>query len=175
MAQVEPTPSRIEMELRGIHHRVQADFVKPGIIWGYRTMGDYGLYSDGEGNAYCFGRSRLRCFIDLDVNAEDAAARQKQMLKERGRRTGLNMPCTILMWVQVGDVDRWWDESKQELRRPKGSDYGEVVPEITNQLDLGDNFFTVSNLNPTEFGEWCCKRMQRLLVPPRVLQILVEV
>ena len=164
---------RIEMELRGIHHRVQADFVKPGIIWGYRTIGDYGEYSDGEGNAYCFGRSRLRGFINLDVNAEDTAAKQKQMLKERGRRTGLNTPCTILMWVRVDDVDRWWDEFKQELRRPK--DYGEVVPEITNQLCLGDNFFTVSNLNPTEFGEWCCKRMQRLLVPPRVLEIVVEV
>ena len=29
-----------------------ADHIKPGLLYGYRTKGDYGDFSDGQGNMY---------------------------------------------------------------------------------------------------------------------------
>ena len=140
---------------------VAADFVKPGIMFGYRTISEYGSFSDGEGNIYNFGRSSQRCMLDLQradgEEAGDWARRQKDMLKNKMRRTGLNAPCRLLMWVRVPDIDKFWDDFKEEL-----AGWGSVrrgiegtSPLITQQCVVGDNYYTVANMNVTDFGNWC--------------------
>ena len=44
---------------------VNADFIKPGVIYGYRTKGDYGEYSEGQGDVYYFGRSKRKDMLDF--------------------------------------------------------------------------------------------------------------
>ena len=152
----------------------QADHVRPGVVFGYRTRGDWGSYSDGEGAVYYFGRTKQKAALDLDVNAANAVENQKELLRNKMRRVGLNAPSRMLLWVHVSDIDKYWDEFKQQLRgywmRVDGTQ-----PLITNQLCLGDHFFTVANMGVEDFGTWCKASMNKLLNPPRVYRIDVEV
>ena len=36
-------------------------------------------------------------------------------------------------------------------------------PEVTHQCAVGDNWFTVANVDVSDFGEWCRAIMQKLL------------
>ena len=156
---------------------VHADFVKPGVIYGFRTVGDYGDYSDGLGNVYYFGRSKQKCFLDLPVSGEDMIAAQKEMLKKKGRFTGLSGPSTMLLWVRVTDIEKFWDDFRMRLRDwlPHRVQIENVSPLITQQCVLGDQYYTVENMNVGDFGKWCRETMEKLIVPPRVFRIDVEV
>ena len=155
---------------------VNADFIKPGIIYGYRAVADYGDFSDGQGNIYYFGRSKQQCMLDLDVSGENMIQDQKDMLKKKVRRTGLNAPSRMLMWVRVEDIDKYWDDFKQQLRgwRRERDEIDGTSPLITNVLVVGDNWYTVENMGPADFGTWCRAMMQKILNPPRVFRIDVE-
>ena len=136
-----------------------ADFVKPGVIFGYRAISDYGCYSDGEGHVYNFGRSSQQCMLELRPTEGEAAGhfvqRQKDMLKEKMRRTGLNGPSRILMWVRVSDIEKYWDEFKRQLGGWGGRlQIDGPEPLVTKQLVVGDQFYTVENMGVAEFGTW---------------------
>ena len=143
-----------------------ADFVKPGVVYGYRAVCDYGDFSDGQGHVYYFGRSKQRCVLDLDLSGEDPSQAQKDMLRGKLRRTGLNSPSRILLWVGVADVDKAWDDFREQLRgwRPGWTreEIDGVLPIITHVVSLGDNYYTVENLGPEDFGTWCRAVMQRI-------------
>ena len=144
------------------------DFVHPGIIYGFRTIGDY----DGD-NIFYFGRSKQECFLNLDGDS----AQQKEMLRRKGKFGGIGAPSRILLWARVEDIDEMWFMFKQELtrgwlRRPTA--VGDIVPNITHQLSLGENWFQVDNVGVEDFGTWCRATMQRLLNGPRVFQVDVE-
>ena len=159
-----------------------ADFIKPGVIYGFRTLGDYGSFADGEGHIYYFGRSKQESFLELPAAGEDMQKDQKEMLKKKGRHVGLNAPSRMLLWARVNDIDKFWDEFREQLRGwlvPREEIDG-VQPRITNQLCVGDNYYTVANVGPEDFGTWCRATMDRLvhprvLVQPRVFRIDVEV
>jgi len=152
----------------------QEDHVRPGVVFGYRTRGDWGSFADGEGHMYYFGRTKQAAALEHDCDAANAEEVQKELLRNKMRRVGLNAPSRILLWAHVSDIDKYWDEFKQQLRgywmRVSGTQ-----PLITNQLCVGDHYFTVANMGPGEFGEWCKASMKKLLNPPRVFRIDVEV
>jgi hypothetical protein len=154
-----------------------ADFIKPGVIFGFRSVGDYGDYSDGQGNVYYFGRSKQPCMLDLSLVGENVTQNQKDMLKRKVRCVGLNAPSRILLWVRVDDIDKYWDEFRQQLRgwdrRARDGIEG-TGPIITNVLVVGDNWYTVENMGPQAFGSWCRAIMQKVLHPLRVMRIAVE-
>ena len=75
---------------------VAADFIKPGVIYGYRTKGDYGEYSEGQGNVYYFGRSKQKDVLDLACVGEALQEQQCELLKKKCSRSGLNAPSRIL-------------------------------------------------------------------------------
>ena len=154
-----------------------ADFIKPGIIYGFRTLGDFGSHSDGLGNLYYFGRSKQPCFLQLPRTGEDVRKNQKEMLKKKGRHTGINQPSRVLLWVRVDDIDKYYDLFREQLRGwlQEREEIDGVQPEITNELWVGDNYYTVSNVNVEDFGKWVRAIMNRLLHPPRVYRIDVEV
>ena len=83
---------------------------------------------------------------------------------------------------RVNDIDKFWDEFREQLRGWLGprEEIDGVQPLITNQLCVGDNYFTVANVGPGDFGKWCRAMMDRLmhprvLVQPRVFRIDIEV
>ena len=154
-----------------------ADFIKPGIVYGFRTLGDFGSHSDGLGNLYYFGRSKQRCFLELPGTGEDVRKKQKEMLKKKGRHAGINAPSRMLLWVHVPDIDKFYDLLREQLRGwlQEREEVDGVQPEITHQVWVGDNYYTVSNVNVEDFGKWVRAIMNRLLNPPRVYRIDVEV
>ena len=137
-----------------------------GIIFGYLAVGEHGEYSDGEGAMYYFGRSRKRCMLDLNAKGSDAKHEKKDMRKRIGQR-GLNAPSKVLVWERTNDLEKVWDLFKIELsgwRSQREVAEGPVQgrPEITQQLYVGDNWYTVSNMLISEFGEWCTEILQKL-------------
>jgi hypothetical protein len=132
------------------------DFVRPGVVYGYRAVSEYGSFSDGQGAIYYFGRSQQQCVIDIGEYS-DSVQDQKDVLRHKLNRTGLNSPSRILLWKKVDDVDKYWDEFKQQLRgwRRLRDDIEGTSPLITNMLSLGDNFYCVENMNAEDFGVWC--------------------
>ena len=137
-----------------------------GIIIGYLAVGKHGEYSDGEGAMYYFGRSRKRCMLDLNAKGSDAKHEKKDMRKRIGQR-GLNAPSKVLVWERTNDLEKVWDLFKIELsgwRSQREVAEGPVQgrPEITQQLYVGDNWYTVSNMLISEFGEWCTEILQKL-------------
>ena len=80
--------------------QVHADHIKPGLIYGYRTKGDYGEYSEGQGNVYYFGRTRQKDVLDFRCTSiawtqEDKDV-TRELLRKKCNRTGLNAPSRIL-------------------------------------------------------------------------------
>ena len=153
-----------------------ADHARPGVIFGFRTLGDFGEYSDGQGHMYYFGRTKQKCFLELPLTGEEVEKNQKEMLKTKGRHNGLNAPSRMLMWVRVKDIDMCWEDFRVQLRGWLRT--GVAVkdePIITNHLWVGDNFYTVENVGPADFGKWCRATMDRIIKPARVFRIDVEV
>ena len=149
---------------------VHADFVKPGIIFGYRAVCDYGSFSDGLGHIYNFGRSTQACMLELRHKPGEEAGhwiqRQKDMLKNKMRRTGLNAPSRMLLWARVSDIEKYWDEFKRQLGGWGGRLPVEgTEPLVTQQLVLGDQYYTVENMGVSEFGTWCNALITKLLEP----------
>ena len=143
---------------------VNADFIKPGVIYGYRTKGDYGEYSEGQGNVYYFGRTRQKDVLDFKCTSiawtqEDKDV-TRELLRKKCNRTGLNAPSRILLWKRVCDIEKGWDELRRALRTPYApfSDDRASEPEpptsITNHVALGDNYYTVEGIGPDTFGIW---------------------
>ena len=138
-----------------------------GIIFGYLAVGEHGEYSDGEGAMYYFGRSKKSCMLRLDADGPDAKHEKKDMIRKRVGMRGLNAPSQVLVWEQTNDLERVWDLFKIELsgwRSQREVAEGPVQgrPEITQQLYVGDNSYTVSNMMISEFGEWCTEILQKL-------------
>jgi len=154
-----------------------ADFEHPGIIFGYRAIADFGDFSDGKGHVYYFGRSKQQCMLDLDVSGEpnEVHQDQKNLLRRMMRLSGLNSPSRVLLWVRVQDLDKAWDDFREQLRgwRQEREEIEGTSPLITQELLLGDNFYTVENLGPEDFGTWC-KAILQILHPPRVFTIDIE-
>ena len=121
-----------------------------GVVFGYRTLGDFG---DGAGHLYYFGRSRQRALYELSTEglADGLQVRQKKALRTKCRRVGLNAPKRVLLWGRSEDVDRDWDELKSFLRGHRRTNN---VVRITNQVWVGDNFFSCEDMGPTDFGLW---------------------
>ena len=173
---------------------VAADFIKPGVIYGYRTKGDYGEYSEGQGNVYYFGRSKQKDMLDFACAGEAVHEQQRELLRKKCSRSGLNAPSRILLWVRVCDIEKVWDELRRALRTPYApfSNDRPSEPEpptsITNHLMLGDNFYTVEGLGPNDFGIWIRAVVDKIVESParvvdslraaaavRVFRILIEV
>jgi len=138
-----------------------------GIIFGYLAVGEHGEYSDGEGAMYYFGRSRKRCMLDLNAKGSDAKHEKKDMIRKRIGQRGLNAPSKVLVWERTNDLEKVWDLFKIELsgwRSQRDVAEGPVQgrPEITQQLYVGDNWYTVSNMLISEFGEWCTEILRKL-------------
>ena len=138
-----------------------------GIIFGYIAVGEHGEYSDGEGAMYYFGRSARKCMLRLDADGPDAKHEKKDMIKKRIGMRGLNAPSRVLVWEQTNDLEKVWDLFKIELsgwRSQREVAEGPVQgrPVITQQLYIGDNWYTVSNMLINEFGEWCTETLQKL-------------
>ena len=43
---------------------------QPGVVYGFRTVGDYGCYSDGLGAMYIFGRTKARAMVEYENEIE---------------------------------------------------------------------------------------------------------
>jgi hypothetical protein len=146
-------------------------FVKPGVIYGYRAIADYGDFSAGQGHVYYFGRTKQRSILSLDVSGEqDLNEDQIYLLRRKLGRTGLNTPSRVLLWVRVDDIDRAWDNFREQLRgwlHQRDGIEG-PTPILTNVLSLGDNWFTVENLGPEDFGKWCNAILQKILAQLQV-------
>ena len=111
-------------------------------------MGDYG----DDAAIYYFGRSRLAKMYDMSLEgpADTVHARQKKMLKETCRRTGLNACSRVLLWGRTTDLKKDWDDLKDFL---KGSRFSQDThPLVTNQIWVGDNWFTCESHGPEGFG-----------------------
>jgi hypothetical protein len=144
--------------------QVHADHIKAGVLYGYRTQGDYGDFSDGQGNVYYFGRTRQKDVLDFKCTSiawtqEDKDV-TRELLRKKCNRTGLNAPSRILLWKRVCDIEKGWDELRRALRTPYApfSDDRASEPEpptsITNHVALGDNYYTVEGIGPDTFGIW---------------------
>ena len=75
----------------------------------------------------------------------------------------MNAPSRMLLWAKVPDVEKCWDEFRQQLRWSRFEVEGMKRPEVTHQCAVGDNWFTVANLDVSDFGEWCRGTMQKVL------------
>tara|TARA_B100000029_G_C17264296_1_gene847459 strand:- start:215 stop:520 length:306 start_codon:yes stop_codon:yes gene_type:complete len=88
------------------------------------------------------------------------------MLRNKMRRTGLNAPGRMLLWARVNDIDKYWDAFRFQMhgwggRLPiEGKD-----PLVTQQLVVGDAYYTVENMSVSEFGTWCNALITKLLEP----------
>ena len=141
---------------------------KRGVIFGYRAVSDYGSFEDGQGHVYNFGRSTRESLIELEKKEGETFSelqqRQKDLLRYKMRRTGLNGPSRVLMWVRVDDIDKYWDEFKEQLHGWGGRfQVEDKEPLVTQQLLLGDYFYTVENMGVGEFGTWCNAMLTKLL------------
>ena len=150
------------------------DFIKPGVIYGFRTLG---MYPRQTGNVpekyiYCFGRSRHEAFREVPEDGEGAATEQKALLRKR-RFTGMNAPNYMTLWVRVADIEKCWDAFRQCLRRgacdPVTIDG--VAPSLTQDYEVGDNFYTVWNMGTETFGRWCRATMQKIVEPPQLVPV----
>ena len=128
-----------------------------GIVYGFRALGDWGELSDGYGTVYYFGRTRQRS-LGQDALLHDKGL-QNEALVRRLKFGGLNRPSRMVVWIRVPerDLDAVWDRVRDHL---KGSIWRErpnagVRPVVTNHLEVGDNWFTVNNMNCDDFSEWC--------------------
>ena len=126
-------------------------------MFAYRAIGDYGSFADGLGHVYNFGRSSRRQFID--VHAIGNEEKQKEILVKYGRRTGLNRPARVLLWVYTTNVEELWERIVDNVRanvlRPRPATAStDEVPICTQHCMLGDQWYTVANLGPEDFGEW---------------------
>ena len=92
------------------------------------------------------------------------------------RCQGLNSPSRVLLWVRVQDLGKSWEEFRDQLRgwRDERDGIEGTRPLITNVLAVGDNFYTVENLVPEDFGTWCRAMMQMFLHPPRVFTLDID-
>lgn len=120
-----------------------SDFARQGVVYGYRAVGDYGSAAVGLGNIYYFGRSKQASVFAVRGNDEET---QKETLRKKCKRDGLNAPRRVMLWVRVQDVDQVWEDVRMKLRGQ---------PLITNHATLGDNWYTVENMGPEDFGTWC--------------------
>ena len=134
------------------------DFVKPGIIYGFQTEGSYRSGGPGSedlvGNVYYFGRSKLKCYLDLPCTGERLQEKQIELLKKKGRFGGLNAPVRMVLWGTCSDVDGGWETLKERLRFQIPQRAGGITPGHVTQLSMfGDNWFC-SNLDAATFGRW---------------------
>ena len=154
--------------------------IQAGTIFGYRALGDFGSFADGLGAVYYFGRSKREDFRQpqLIVNRQ----LQKEMIPRHcSRCSGLNRPAQMLLWeVTFFDVEQLWGRIKDNLRGNIWAPYQGRRPVITQQLQLGDNWYTVSNMGPQEFRMWVqsvavrergeLDRIRRLALPVVLIQ-----
>ena len=132
---------------------------QPGVVYGFRTVGDYGCYSDGLGAMYIFGRTKARAMVEYENEIEGQLQHEINMgelIRNHTHHKGLNSPGHVMVWARVPDVHTGWYTLSDVL---KGFVIPTVevsvpVPIITNHLVLGSNFFSVSNVNEEDFGIW---------------------
>ena len=167
---------------------VNADFIKPGVIYGYRTKGDYGEYSEGhqsksyarcfglQGDVYYFGRSKRKDMLDFACLGEGTSTpeheQQCELLKKKCNRSGLNAPSRVLLWVRVCDLETTWDEVRRALRTPyfpfnhDRASEPEPPATITHHPVLGAKFYTVEGIGPYDFGIWMRAVVDQILKTP---------
>ena len=131
-----------------------------GIIFGFRAVGDWGCYSEGQGHMYYFGRTRQSILFDESIEGNEQL--QKELLVRRLKLKGLNKPGMMLLWFRVTGqpLQEVWDRFKEHLHgyaRPVQDEQGEPIdlPEIGQEIAIGDNWYTCRNLGPADFGKWC--------------------
>ena len=141
--------------MQNVVQRTHADFVKPGVVYGMATVGTY-----GRQNAYYFGRSKQASLLALDCTGDGTVvhALQKELLKKKCKRVGLNAPKAVLLWARVADVDEAYEELRLQLRNASLT--------IVNELHLGDNWYTTEEMGPEDFGKWCRATMLEICAPP---------
>ena len=79
----------------------------------------------------------------------------------RPHHRGLNAPAVILLWARVPDIYEGWDKMNNLLKgiyMPRPFEFEEPI--ITNHLAIGHNYYTVSNVNDEEFGQWVRAHME---------------
>ena len=129
--------------------------MKEGLIYGFETVGSF-----GGAPLYNFGRTRVQDVVQMQRQAraesnEDWANRQKDVLKKRMKRFGLNTPSRMLLWLRVPDLDAAWDELVEHLRgHGTFMSKAGTIPLVTLQMQLGDHWYTVENLSSEQFGKW---------------------
>jgi len=134
-----------------------SSFIKPGVLYGIRTVGSYNLQA-----TYYFGRSKTQALRNLAGEAtEERRSAQKEILRSRCKRNGLHAPRDVFLWVGVEDVESAWDRFKQRLR---------WSPDVEQVQELGDNWFT-STLSSDNFPVWCRATATALFDAPRVQQV----
>ena len=121
--------------------------LRGGEARGYRAIGDYG---DGN-HIYYFGRTKLGAAyaMSLEGPADGVHERQKRMLRKKCRRVGLGRPSRVLLWGRSEDVDKDWDALKMILRGHTQDDM-----RLTNELLIGDNWFSCEDHGPDALGTW---------------------
>ena len=135
----------------------------PGVVYGFRTLGEYGCYSDGLGEMYVFGRSKSRDVLEFDRGVHEppvADAKMKELLSTRPHHRGLNSPAVILLWARVPDIYDGWDRINNILKGilvPRVFEFAEPI--ITNHVAIGPNYYTVSNIDHERFGHWVRSHM----------------
>jgi len=124
--------------------------IHAGVVYAYVAFGDFG----DNATIYYFGRTKIACVRELSLDGDPAmvAGRQKYLIKNNCRRSGLNQPSRIILWGKTTDVEKDWDDLKDILKgwRPARA----VRPLVTNQLWVGDNWYSCESHGPIEFGAW---------------------
>ena len=127
-----------------------------GVIYMYRSIGDYGSFADGLGAAYYFGRSKQAAFLDINLVGDEP--KQKEIIVRHARCSGLNRPSRVLLWCRVLllDLEEMWNRVRDNARGHiwRSVPDGQTRPLCTQQCVLGDNWFTVENVGSEEFGRW---------------------
>ena len=130
-----------------------------GTIFGFRSFGDWGEYSEGQGAVYYFGRSKQQALRDAEIAAD--ARLQKEALVKRLKFTGLNKPMRIILWIDVpNNLPEVWENFFEHLRGGVRLPVHEQHPEITNHLWVGNNWFS-ANIGADAFGVWCERVAER--------------
>ena len=90
--------------------------------------------------------------MSLEGVPEGVHSRQKKILKDMCRRTGLNQPSRILLWGRTTDLNQDWDDLKDFLKGNRFLPTQDGHPLITNQLWVGDNWFSCESHGSEGFG-----------------------
>ena len=136
------------------------DYRKPGVVFCFETVGK--KYTEASPHfpqtTYYFGCTQNAFASILPVADSE---KQVTLIKKRMKRDGLNAPREMLMWVRARDIYEFWDLLKYGLiwsKHPLGFPWAnDKVPKVVRHQDVGDRYFSVTNMDSKEFGKWLHK------------------